>query len=87
MVMKAILSLIITGIMAPFLKSFIETYVAPETGLYVIMGLDENVLAFIGLIPWLFPLACFVWVIIAIAKGHNDDEEDDNYINRGDARR
>jgi hypothetical protein len=79
--MKSIMTLILTMILAPFLKSFIEYFTTPETGILVTLGVDEGTIAFINLIPWLFPLGAIILVIIAIAKGGNDDE---NRISRND---
>ncbi len=40
----------------------------PTTGMLVVMGVPESQIAIIGAIPWIYPLAILIYVIIQFAR-------------------
>ena len=56
----------------PLVKTFYDIFTAPTTGLFVVAGMDDNTLAIMTAIPWVFPLIVFIMLVRDITK---PDEE------------
>lgn len=58
----------------PLIKGFYDNFLTPDTGLLVVAGANEATLAFFTAVPWVFPVACAIKMIIDLSKP--DDNED-----------
>lgn len=72
---------IIIAFVFPIIKNFYDSFTAPITGALVTAGTDDWTLALMTGIPWIIPLATFVWTIWYLTK-----PEEENTISIGGVR-
>ena len=76
---KGILWLLMTAILAPFLKQFCDMFTNPVDGIMVVgtcaSWFPDYLVAFVGLIPWLAPLAVIIGVAVMLSKPEKPPED------------
>lgn len=70
---RALFLLIAAGVCTPILYNFINAYVTPTTGVFATLGVPEETIAWIGLLPFLFPIILIVMAIVTLAKSDDND--------------